>query len=109
MRDSNPLFCKAADGSMTVACISKYLTNVHHLIIHTPSYLARARDRALALGDAALGDHYEHKRSEELGHEAGADRDLDRVGAVAPSAAARDVVPAMRGLVGYLARVIDED
>ena len=109
MRRTNPLFTKAQDGTLTADRIASYLANIHHLIRYTPIYLARARDRARALGDERLAAHYQHKRGEEVGHDAWAERDLERVSAQTMRPVARDVVPAIRDLVAYLADMIDED
>ena len=109
MRRSNPLYKRAEDGSLSANCIATYLTNIHHLICYTPAYLMRARDRAAALGDAALAAHYQHKCGEEVGHEAWAERDLERVAPQALRPVERAAVPSMHALVGYLARLIDQD
>ncbi len=109
MRRSNPLFYKAEDGTLTPACMTRYLTNVHFLICHTPVYLVRARDRAQQLGDGPLAQHYEQKRCEEQGHDAWADRDIERMSVALPAPARRDVLPSIRDLVAFLAATIDED
>jgi pyrroloquinoline quinone (PQQ) biosynthesis protein C len=109
MRRSNPLFYKAADGTLTPACMTRYLSNVHFLICHTPIYLARAIHRSLQVGDSRLAEHYEHKRGEEQGHDAWADRDIERMSAASVAPAQRDVVPSIRELVAFLATTIDED
>jgi hypothetical protein len=107
MRRSNPLFFKAEDGTLTPGHIARYLANVHYLIVHTPIYLVRARDRARGLGLEALAQHYDHKKGEEVGHEEWAERDLSRVSPLAP--AKREVASTMRDLVAYIATIIDED
>jgi hypothetical protein len=109
MRRSNPLFYKAEDGTLTPACMTRYLANVRFLICHTPIYLERARDRAQRAGDGPLAQHYEEKRGEEQGHDAWADRDLERMSAASPAPARRDVLPSIRDLVAFLAMTIDED
>jgi len=109
MRRSNPLFTRAEDGTLTADCIATYLANIHYLICYTPAYLARARDRAAALGDAELAAHYQHKRGEEVGHEAWAERDLERVAPRALRPVERQAVPSMHELVAYLADLIDHD
>jgi len=109
MRRSNPLFYKAEDGTMTSQNISRYLANVHYLITHTPIHLARARDGARARGDHALATHYAHKIGEEVGHDEWAERDLSRVAPLLAAPVKREVNASMRGLVEYIARVIDED
>lgn len=109
MRRSNPLFTKAEDGSLTSECIARYLANVHALITYTPTYLARARDRARAAGDDRLADHYQHKRAEEVGHDEWAENDFQRVSVQAVKRVERAAVPAITALIAYLADIIDED
>jgi pyrroloquinoline quinone (PQQ) biosynthesis protein C len=109
MRRSNPLFTKAQDGTFTADCIGRYLANIHFLISYTPQYLARARDRARELGDERLARHYQVKIGEEVGHDAWAERDIERVSAQARKPVDRGTMPAMVGLVEYLGRMIDDD
>ena len=109
MPRSNPLFYKAVDGTFTPVRMTVYLANVHHLVCHTPIFLVRARNRARQLGDACLAEHYEHKFGEEQGHDAWADRDIERMSAMSTVPVKRDVLPSIRDLVGFLATTIDED
>jgi hypothetical protein len=106
-RRQNPLFCMAEAGSLRVGSVKRYLANVHHLILHTPVYLVRARDAARARGDERLARHYHEKLGEEAGHDVWAERDLELLRARAPAAGGDEVVPATRELVAYLASVID--
>lgn len=94
---------------MTSRQISRYLANVHYLITHTPIHLARARDRARAVGDDALARHFAHKMGEEIGHDKWAERDLSRVAPLLTTPVKREVLPSMQSLVDYVAGVIDED
>jgi hypothetical protein len=109
MRRSNPLFLKAEDGSFTAQCVARYLANIHHLICYTPVYLARARDRARALGDERLAAHYQHKLGEEEGHDAWAERDIQRISKQARLSVKREGLPAICELIEYLGRLIDEE
>jgi len=109
MRHANPLFYKAADGTMTPECISRYLANVHYLIRYTPTYLVRAREAAKARGDLALARHYQERLGEEVDHDKWAEQDLERIAAQVPTTLVRDVMPAWQELVAYLASIIDED
>jgi len=109
VRAKNPLFARAANGTLSVRTVGAYLANIHHLIQYTPEYLGRARDRARAAGDEALALHYDHKGREEVGHDKWAERDLERVGHIAAAPIPRGTVPAIRSLVHYLAELIDED
>ena len=109
MRKKNPLFTKAEDGTLSRAHVARYLANIHYLIRHTPVYLERARERALALGDTRLAEHYTHKLDEEQGHDAWAERDVERVSRTSDVVPRLDNAVAMRELVDYLGMIIDED
>ena len=96
-------------GTLSAAVITHYLANVHFLIGHTPVYLARARERARALGDLPLADHFQHKIEEEVGHDVWAERDLESMTRLTVQPADLAVAPSMKSLIDYLARTIDED
>jgi pyrroloquinoline quinone (PQQ) biosynthesis protein C len=109
MRRSNPLFTNARNGTMTADTVARYLASIHYLVSYTPICLARARDRATVLGDDRLAAHYQLKRGEEAGHDAWAERDFERVSMQARRPVAREAMPAIRALIEFLARTIDED
>lgn len=109
MRRSNPLFSKAEDRTLTAACLTAYLANIRHLVSQTPVLLARARARALALGDTHLADHYALKFGEEEDHDAWAERDIERMSSGTTTPANRDISPSIHRLVAYLTETIDED
>jgi hypothetical protein len=107
MRTANPLFFKAADGTLGLDSVSFYLANLRHLLRSTQRQIARARDLAAAAGDATLAAHYRHKHGEEEGHDKWADRDLERLRA---SALAGDPPGAsMTGLIHWVDAIIEED
>ncbi len=108
-RDENPIFCRAADGTLLKATVTRYIANVHYLIQHTPQYLARARDNARAQGDHKLAAHYAHKLAEEMGHDVWAERDLASLTRIAGATSDVRVTGAMRRLVEMVGRIIDED
>jgi hypothetical protein len=108
-RRSNPLFRKAEAGLLTAGRIKDYLTNLHHLLLHTPAFLTRARERANALGDGSLAKHYEHKLGEEVGHDVWAEQDIERISAKVTERSKVAVVASMRDLISFLASIIDED
>lgn len=108
-RQKNPIFRMAAEGTLSKATVTRYIANVHFLIQHTPDYLARARDRAEALGDAPLAQHFAHKLAEEIGHDAWSERDLASLGRMTGSTADVRVTSAIRRLVELVAEMIDED
>jgi hypothetical protein len=106
MPRTNPLYYRAADGTLTPRHLTRYLASVHYLIAHTPMHLALAREGALARGDSQLADHFAHKLDEEQGHDAWAVRDFERMRAAAAAAARLEPCDAMRDLVDYVSGVI---
>jgi pyrroloquinoline quinone (PQQ) biosynthesis protein C len=108
MREVNPLFSKAEAGALTTSTMSLYLANIRYLIGHTVPFLGRARELAANAGDVALAAHYGHKLAEETGHEQWAEDDLARMRQHGATATA-EVLPAMRALVQFTSRIIDED
>ncbi len=109
MRHQNPLFTKAEARTLTAACIATYLANIRHLVSQTPVLLTRARDRARFVGDERLALHYDHKCGEEQGHDAWAERDIERVSTVVKAPVNHEVTPSLRNLLSFLAETIDED
>lgn len=107
-RQTNPLFTRAAEGSLVQAHITHYLRNIHHLVAQTPPNLRRARDRARAAGLVELATHYGVRLSEETGHEEWAVDDLAALRSPAPGPDAR-LEPALEQLLAYLHQIIDED
>lgn len=108
MRRENPLFTRAAEGTIDRRTISRYLTNIHVLLQHTPIHLERARKRARELGREDLARHFDHKMEEEVGHDAWAERDLRRVSNGAPVEASQPLVT-MEGMLRFIESVIDRD
>lgn len=108
-RRDNPLLHRARDGAIRPEVLAAYLTSIRYLVEHTPVFLKLAADRARAGGDLKLAAYFEQKIDEEQGHDQWAADDLaalrDRFGVAVPDAP----TPAMRELVGYVARVVDDD
>jgi len=103
----NLLFRMAEEGNVDTVCIRAYLTNLHHLLRHTPICLVRARKRALALGKTDLAEHFRHKLIEEAGHFRWAEDDLASLpGALQPSAG---VLRSMERHIAFIIESIDED
>ncbi len=107
-RRENPLLVAAADGTLTAEQVTHYLVNVRRILENTPTFLAKAHARALAVGDLALAAHFLHKAEEEEGHAEWAENDvvsmMDRV-----SVAREDIVPAAQELMDLTLSVVDED
>lgn len=103
---NNLLFRMAEEGTVGVACIRAYLVNLHHLLRYTPLCLARARKRALALGDQTLADHFRHKLVEEAGHFRWAEEDLASLPTIEANAG---VLGSMERHVAYVIEIIDEN
>ena len=68
-----------------------------------------ARDRARQVSDEPLALHYQRRLGEEEGHEVWAERDIQRVSGATVRQINSQIVPAMDGLLGYLAETIDKD
>lgn len=107
-RQTNPMFCMAADGTLSKATVTRYITNLHYLIEHTPKHLARAQERAHALGNPLLAAHFAHKFAEEMGHDVWAERDVVSLTRMIGTADTR-VTGAIHRLVELIERTIDED
>lgn len=109
MRTDNPLFTRAEQGTLTSVHIAQYLASIRYLVAHTLPHLARAAELARAAGEARLGDHFEHKAKEEVGHDLWAERDMERVRARIREAGRREAVPAMRDMVAAIGATIEQD
>jgi hypothetical protein len=105
MRTSNALYTRAAEGRLSRAHLSCYLSNVRALVGSTIPHLDRAVQRSRALGLSSLAAHYVHKAEEEVGHEAWAERDLKRLNAVRDV----DLLPSMKAILAANESTIDED
>lgn len=109
MRRDNALLCRAAAGRLAPEHVARYLASVQQLVLHTPIHLAAARRRATDLGRPQLAEHFAHKLGEEHGHDAWAERDLQRVSPLQRVPSRVDAAPAMRGLIDYVASIVDRD
>lgn len=110
VRMKNPLMQGAKRGELTREHVVRYLTNVHHLVCHTPLHLVRARDRARELGDERLAVHFETRFAEEVGHEKWAEQDIASLARVnAPVMTDGVIASSMRSLLRYIEEIIDRD
>jgi hypothetical protein len=108
MKATNPLFLRAADGTLGIETIASYLANVRELLRHSPRQLARASAAARAKGDLALAAHFKQKLREEVGHDTWADEDLGTLRHKTEIANAR-VCPTMRTQIAWIDEIITED
>ncbi|HVY46640.1 MAG TPA: hypothetical protein VHB21_12215 [Minicystis sp.] len=99
VRRDNPLFVRAAAGSLDRASIAKYLANIRYLIRHTQHHFIVASDEAALRGYPELAVYYRHKQREEAGHDEWARRDLQRVANRDAGWADDNIVPAMHELM----------
>lgn len=106
MRNENPLFVRASNGTLRKQHLVHYLGSVRFLIDHTMIHLARAAQRARDVGDERLASHFEHKAIEEIGHEQWARQDLHRLQGQGDGPLP---VPAMIELVLSIEQTIDRD
>ena len=105
-RTENALFRGAEEGTLRPSHVALYLANVREIVLHTPVYLARARDVAERRGREDLAAHYARRLGEEVGHDQWAERDLR---ALRDAPRERPILPSTRALLAWLAEVIDED
>lgn len=106
---SNPMFVRAADGTLGQENVARYLTNILHLLQHTPLYLERAKNRAMERGDGKLADYFERKLGEEAGHDEWAVSDIERFSTDFRVECSHGIVPSLSELLEYLRDTIDED
>lgn len=104
----NLLFATTQAGTISPDMIRRYLASLRFMIMQTPVLLTKAIRRARELGNEELAKHFEHKITEEVGHEVWADNDLRSLEA-ARSARTPDVTQAARDFAAYLERRIQED
>jgi pyrroloquinoline quinone (PQQ) biosynthesis protein C len=107
--NTNALLRCAARGRMTPAMLSSYLFNAQHFVAATPRLLALARDRARALGNEALAEHFAKKLGEEVGHDRWAEEDRRRVEGRFGVKAGAEVSPAIQAYLEYLEEIILRD
>jgi hypothetical protein len=105
----NPAYAMAREGKLGRKSVVLYVSNILHLLRHTPPYLERAKKRALERGDRRLAAFFDEKMAEETGHDRWAEQDLfnlrDSFGVASEGA----VTPALRSLLAYLEETIDQD
>lgn len=107
MKTENPLYVRAAEGTLTPEHLARYLANIEATVKQSVVHFARARDVSAARGDAVLAAHFDQRIGEEVGHDAWAARDLRRV---APKSERRPaVLPSLRALWEFLESTIDDD
>jgi hypothetical protein len=100
-KDERPLIKMAENGTLTKAMVRCYIANATWIIKRTPGHIKRARDGARALGDERLAAHYDHKLSEEVGHAAWGEADLESFTSIA-AASVETTTPAIESLARYL-------
>lgn len=105
--EHNVLFTATRAGKITREMMARYVTGIHYLLTMTPIHLRRARARALAMGNTALAEHFQHKMGEEVGHDAWAENDLAALEAKASER--EDVLEAAKAMMRNNERLIDED
>lgn len=109
MRAANPLFARAAAGTLGADHLVRYLANVHLLLQASPHQFTAAVRRSRELGEHALAEHFIHKGGEEAGHERWSARDVERVSATMSTRAKRDALPAIVSMLRFIDEIIQED
>jgi pyrroloquinoline quinone (PQQ) biosynthesis protein C len=106
--NSNPLFVRAADGSLTREQVAQFLENVRYMITFTVPHLTRAAEVAEQRGLLELAAAYREEIEEERGHEMWAESDLSRIAADQAPISVRPV-KATKKLVELVKNAIEED
>lgn len=105
--DRNPVFLAIMSGRMTRPMVTQYVSGLHYLLTHAPVQLAKARERARALGNEPLAEFFQLKVTEEVGHDAWAENDLRQLHAKPPSRA--EVPEEIKRIVQFVDALIAED
>ncbi len=105
----NPLGSAARGGRLGAGHIVAYLASIRFLLAHTPIHLKRACDESTRLGMVALSNHFRAKLEEEVGHEAWAVRDIQRVTSSMSDPGRPEVLPSMERMVRYIESLIDRN
>lgn len=109
MPTQNPVYVAAADGALTADHIRYHVQSARELVRHTPPHLARAIERSKAANRTELAEHFADKRAEEVGHDRWGDRDLKRLEERFETREDSSVSPAIRELIAFIERTIDDD
>lgn len=109
LRVSNPMYLKAVEGTLAPEAVGSYLSNIMHLLRHTPPYLARAMERAKAMNGFDLATFFEEKLAEECGHDAWAVDDTRGFAAQLDVQCDSTIMLSMSALLTFLRDTIDED
>lgn len=104
--DGNAIFAAASAGKVTREMMVRYMGGLHYLLTFTPIHLTLARDRARAMGDGPLADHFQHKLEEEVGHDAWAENDLS---VLRGKAERTDVMDAAKAMARNTERLINDN
>jgi len=112
MRQTNPLFQNAKNGTLTAQSMNRYLAGILFLIRHTPVHLRLAKMRAKELGQDRIADFYASKLHEEEGHDQWARADIAKMRALSPvpeHLKGPNVPPPIMDLVSYIEEQIRND
>ena len=106
--ESSRIFLAAQRGELTEEHLHAYVSGVLLQIRGVLPLIRRAEERARAIGDLPLAEHYAHKFREEGGHDLWAEEDLRRLSPSTPAPAGAGS-PALTQLLKYLEEVVDRD
>lgn len=101
MPRTNAFFLAADNGTLGLFEIKNYLNNIYYLFKHTVLCLKAARDRALEMNEPDLAAFFEHKITEEFGHEQWARQDLERLGTSLQDVDMSRLNPTLKGIVQH--------
>lgn len=109
VKDTNPLFANASNGTLSEREIAEYLYNIQYLITFTPVYLGLATRRCEELGLTHLAGFYRSKKGEEVDHDRWAEDDLSRLKAKFQYEPTKRIAHPIKQLVTYLEKMITEN
>lgn len=106
---NNKLFVGARHGAVTPDIVSRYLTNITHIVSHTEGHLARAAEVARTRGFDRLATWFLEKIEEETGHDQWGVEDHAELVERFTIQSSPQLLATTRALVGYIRETIDYD
>lgn len=108
-KHENPLYRRAADGTLTHAMMTRYIANLTHMIRFTGPHLQAARDLARSQGNEALARYYAEKIGDEVEHHTWGEEDLESLTQLSAAAAHTSITSAMHEFAALVEDGLHED
>lgn len=110
LKNTHPFYLKLQRGEIGPLHLSKLLASTRYLLTQTPIHLKMALEQSKALEHfPGLAPYFEHHISEEVGHDAWATEDIERLKQLPGAILDERVQPAMVDLVRYVRDVVATD